>query len=136
MHGVPPSGAGSRSRLGLWAPVAAYMLGIFVLSSLPSARIPGAISDKLVHAVFYGGLAVVTLRATAGGRAAGLGLVSMGVAWLIATLYGVSDEWHQSFVPGRSADADDVVADAVGAAIAVVAVGAFGIIRRSRQPAN
>ena len=33
----------------------------------------------------------------------------------IATLYAASDEWHQSFVPSRSASIVDVLIDCVGA---------------------
>jgi VanZ family protein len=47
--------------------------------------------------------------------------------------YGVTDEWHQSFVPGRSADAIDLVADAVGAGLAAGGLGAWGIMLRRRR---
>jgi VanZ family protein len=36
-------------------------------------------------------------------------------AIVLATLYGATDEFHQLFVPGRSADRYDVLADCVGA---------------------
>jgi len=41
-------------------------------------------------------------------------------AWLYTTGYGVSDEWHQYYVPGRYVDVWDVVADAFGAALFVL----------------
>ncbi|HSH41142.1 MAG TPA: VanZ family protein, partial [Arenicellales bacterium] len=43
--------------------------------------------------------------------------------WLalgLAVLYGISDEWHQSFVPGREPDVLDVLADGVGAAVGIL----------------
>jgi VanZ family protein len=40
----------------------------------------------------------------------------------IALLYGITDEWHQSYVPGRSPDVRDVVADTVGAVLAMLVV--------------
>lgn len=40
----------------------------------------------------------------------------LAIAFGIAVLYGVSDEWHQSFVPGRQPDILDVITDAIGAA--------------------
>jgi VanZ family protein len=39
---------------------------------------------------------------------------------LICTLYGVSDEFHQSFVPNRSPDLFDVMADSTGAALVCI----------------
>lgn len=64
---------------------------------------------KGAHMVGYGGLAVAAHLAT--GR--------LGVAWLIALLYAISDEYHQTFVPGRNGTAVDVVIDAVGATVAL-----------------
>lgn len=37
------------------------------------------------------------------------------LAFAGAVLYGVSDEWHQSFVPGRTPDPRDIAVDAIGA---------------------
>jgi VanZ family protein len=55
------------------------------------------------------------------------------VAWLLAVLYGLSDEFHQSFVPGRHASLVDVAFDALGAGIGV----GFGIVAlRFRGPAG
>lgn len=124
------------SWLWLWGPVVAYMAIIFALSSRSVLPSPLGLNDKVVHFGFYGGLALLALRATAGGRLAGLSLPAMLAAWAIATVYGATDEFHQSFVPGRSADVWDLVADAAGAALAVVAFGAFGIIARSRGRAG
>lgn len=44
------------------------------------------------------------------------------VAFVIAVAYGVTDEWHQSFVPGRHPDVLDVLTDAVGAAAGLAVV--------------
>ncbi len=38
----------------------------------------------------------------------------------VASAFGASDEWHQSFVPGRSAELADWVADTAGAACAAM----------------
>jgi VanZ family protein len=46
-----------------------------------------------------------------------LGLGRFWGAFLLASGYGVVDEWHQSFVPGREAFGWDLLADALGAAI-------------------
>lgn len=120
------------SRLSLWGPVVVYMALIFSLSAMSSPPSPGPINDKVLHFAFYGGLAAVTLRATSGGRLEGVTAGAALLAWVIATVYGVSDEFHQRFVPYRSADLADLTADSLGAAVAVGLLGASGIIARSR----
>ena len=52
---------------------------------------------------------------------------------IFSLLYGVSDEFHQSFVPGRSADAADLLADVLGAAVAVTLWLAFNRFKRHRR---
>ena len=123
--------AAATRLVWLWGPVAVYMAALFVLSSQPV--LPGAslTPDWAQHGVAYAGLALVTLRATAGGRWSGVRAAAVLAAWLVATLYGVSDEIHQSFVPARMADTRDVLADAAGAALGLGAAWAWGIIRRS-----
>jgi VanZ family protein len=106
---------------------------LFALSSTASPPSPAQVDDKLQHFIGYGGLGVVTLRATAGGAFTGITAGTAAAAWVIASVYGVTDEYHQRFVPGRSADAADAVADAAGAATAIGVVWAFGIIVRSRR---
>ena len=116
--------------IALWGPVAAYMAGIFALSS--QATLPGSslTPDWTQHGIAYAGLALVTLRATSGGRWVGVGARAIGLAWVIAAAYGVTDEWHQAFVPGRMADVRDVLADAAGAALGLGAAWAWSIIKR------
>ena len=107
------------------------MAVLFFLSSQSS--LPGAsmAPDWSEHGIGYAGLAVVTLRAIAGGRWSGVGALAVAGAWLVATVYGATDEFHQSFVVGRTADVRDLVADGAGAAIALAALWAWSIIRRS-----
>jgi VanZ family protein len=117
--------------LWLWAPVGLYMAVLWVLSAQPV--LPGAslTPDWTQHGLAYAGLAAVTVRATSGGGWAGVSGRAVIAAWIITVLYGVSDEFHQSFVPERMADLGDVAADAIGAAVGLAAVWACGIIRRS-----
>jgi VanZ family protein len=114
----------------LWGPVAAYMAAIFALSA--QATLPGSslTPDWTQHGIAYAGLALITLRATSGGEWSGVGVRAISLAWVIAALYGLTDEWHQSFVPGRMADVRDVVADAAGAALGLAAAWAWSIIKR------
>ena len=120
----------TRARaLSLWAPVVAYMALIFFLSAQPKPPLPSEITDKQGHSLGYMGLAVTTARALAGGLASGASLGAAASAWTIASAYAATDEWHQSFVPGRSADLHDWYADAIGALIGAGACWAWGIIR-------
>jgi VanZ family protein len=117
----------------LWAPVAAYMAGIYFVSGLTIAPLPDEVSDKTGHFVAYAGLGVLCVRAVGGGLPC---RVVFRVAWLalaIAAGYGAFDEVHQLFVPGRSGDVNDWFADVTGASIGIGACWLWGIIAiRSR----
>lgn len=97
-------------------PVALYCVFIFLLSSLHGRAVPPEVTfnDKVLHAILYSGLGVLVVRAMAlkHGRIA---WYVVPIAVLFAAIYGASDEWHQSFVPGRDTDVWDLVADIVGA---------------------
>jgi VanZ like protein len=120
-----------RSRRWLWGPVALQMALIFAASSIPNlGSLPGGMSDKSGHSIGYAILGALLLRAFAGGRLQGITWTRGAVAIVLATLYGMSDEFHQLFVPGRSADRYDVIADSVGAAIGVGLGWLAGAVRR------
>jgi len=109
-----------RSRRWLWGPVVLQMALIFAASSIPNLKnLPGGMSDKSGHSIGYALLSGVLLRAFAGGRLRGVTWARGLLAIVLATLYGVTDEFHQLFVPGRSADRYDVLADCVGASLGV-----------------
>ena len=114
---------------GLWGPVVAYMALIFVLSAQAQPPLPTQLTDKQGHSIGYFGLAVTVSRALAGGLARGATLPVAAAAWTIAGAYAATDEWHQSFVPGRSADVRDWYADVIGALVGAGACWAWGIIR-------
>lgn len=97
-------------------------------STLPSP--PGDLTDKHMHFAAYAGLAAVTLRALAKARWKQVTVGAVCGAILISTLYGVSDEYHQLYVPGRSFDRLDMIADAIGSVLGAAAVWAWGIIKR------
>ena len=93
---------------------------IFAVSSISNPPdLSTSIGDKGAHGLLYVGLAALIVRALAGGwRPFGGGIAVAAVVY--STLYGVSDELHQLFVPNRTADVADLAADAVGAVVAVV----------------
>ena len=98
------------------------MAAIFVASGIPNlGPLPGNTSDKVAHFVAYGLLGVLLTRAFAGAAWAGYTGDAVVRAWVGTTLYGVSDELHQAFVPGRTPSVGDGVADAAGAGLGVLA---------------
>lgn len=118
------------TALSLWLPVALYMAAIFFASSLSNPPVPPEVPDFSLHGAAYAGLTLATIRALARGRWRGVTAGALAGAWIIAVLYGITDEWHQSFVPERHAELRDLRSDAIGAFAAVVVVTAWGIIRR------
>jgi VanZ family protein len=103
------------------------MAAIFYVSSLPNLKLPETVAVS-GHSAAYFVLAVLIVRALAGGLPRPVSLRIAATAMLIAVAYGVSDELHQSFVPGRVADAFDVLTDAAGAFAGTIACRAWGIL--------
>ena len=116
-----------------WKLAAGWALLIFVLSSIPGRSIPAppfAVSDKLLHAGVYsvlGFFCFFALPRPPSRRAA----VHVALTVLAVTLYGCTDEFHQLFVPGRSPDPLDVMADCVGGAMGAI-VGSLLPFAKSR----
>jgi len=116
-----------RSRtvvLARWFAVFAAAWLIYFCSDRPGACVPTlpfAQSDKLLHAAAYGLFAGLVLRAlwAEEGTPAPAGVLVLGAA--LAAAYGAADELHQRFVPGRSCDLFDWMADGAGATLAAVA---------------
>ena len=121
-----------RPHFHLWAPVAIYMAAIFYVSSISDPPVPGG-SDKPLHWLAYTGLAVVVVRALAGGLPRRIDLRIAVIAMLITIGYGITDEVHQLFVPGRSGDVYDLMADAAGALAGALSCYSWGIISSSSR---
>jgi VanZ family protein len=122
--------AGTPSRGSLWAPVVLYLAFIFALSSVANTpTLPIAVSDKGLHGMLYLGLGALLMRALSRGFRLRVTVMMALLVTFCAALYGISDEFHQSFVPPRQVEALDVVADTIGAAAAAFTLYAWGIIR-------
>lgn len=123
-----------------WLPAVLCMAIIFALSSRTGGELdswlpwfqewlPELSSFDPVHYVAYFALALTF--------AFGFGFRRMNV-WrcllvvLLCVLYGATDEWHQSFVPRRTADVHDLLHDGIGAAIAALAVWLWRLPRTRR----
>lgn len=108
--------AASRSRW-FWA---LTLAGAIVLASgnnpaAPPVSFVGI--DKVAHFGVFGLLATVVLRMPAVWRRVGR---RGWIAVAAVSLFGATDEWHQSFTPGRSVELADWIADTAGAALAVL----------------
>lgn len=105
--------------LRFWSPVVLYAGLIFWVSSLPNLQAPALFphTDKVIHTVEYALLGWLLARALTHTTATkGAGTVWVLVVAL-AILYGMSDEYHQSFVVGRQCDIWDLMMDMIGGAI-------------------
>jgi VanZ family protein len=112
-------------------------LAIFISSSLSAPPSPPQqLSDKDAHGLAYAGLALTLIRATAGGTWAGVTAATAGRAAALAVVYGATDEWHQSFVPGRQVELLDLGADALGAVATAGLVWVAARWARRRAPAD
>jgi VanZ family protein len=124
-----------RRLISLWGPVALYMAAIFYLSSLHQAPLPPGVADKPAHSFGYLGFGLVIARALARGLPPRITLRQALIGFALASFYGITDEFHQRFVAGRSADIADWYADSLGAAIALLVCWAWGILAPvGRQP--
>lgn len=104
-----------------WVPAALMMVAIFALSATPASNLP-----------YFGEFDIFVKK---GGHAVGYALLGLSyfyalpqrltrtyrfvMAWFMAVLFALSDEYHQSFVVGRNSSLIDVVIDGVGAFFAL-----------------
>ena len=111
-----------KSKISIrYLPMLAVMASIFLLSHTPGDNLPSAINgmDKICHAVAYGVLTLCFLYAVHP-RFRNRSFLELGVAAVtFSLLFGVSDEFHQTFIAQRSADWRDLVADVTGSFLAV-----------------
>ncbi|HEX7087440.1 MAG TPA: VanZ family protein [Vicinamibacterales bacterium] len=131
------AGAGLLRPAFLWTPPVLYAAAIFMFSAISDPPgLPGDVSDKWQHALAYAGLTLLLIRAFAGGNWRGVTVRACVLSLVVAVLYGVTDELHQLFVPGRHADVMDLAADALGATAAAVLAGGWGRVVRARTDAR
>lgn len=110
-----------------WLPVAAYAALIVYFSSQPARALPHwslLAHDKVLHALEYAGFGFLLTHA--------LGVRRFWWAIIAAMLFGLLDEFHQSFVPGRYGnDLGDLTADVMGATLGALArVGCSRLLQR------
>jgi len=110
MHGS------NNERFLKWGSVVLYCILIFFLSSQPALALPRFIEniDKIAHFALYTGLGWLCAQAWWSERSDQQFLGTILFALLFSTIYGASDEWHQTFVPGRCSDWRDWLVDICG----------------------
>lgn len=110
MQSLPLS---TRSILERWLPLLSWMTIIFLVSHQPAQELPAfGVWDMLVkkggHFMAYAILAILSRRVAAGNQYASEW--AMG----ITAVYAISDEFHQTFIPGRTGTPVDVIIDCLG----------------------
>jgi VanZ family protein len=114
-----------KQILPRWLPALVMMSVIFLFSSQPSEKLPDLgwadrVFKKGGHVLGYGLLALSYWNGFSWDRR------KLPLAWLFAVLYAATDEFHQSFVAGRSPSIWDVlVFDNLGALTALWLAGLF-----------
>ncbi|PID58371.1 hypothetical protein CSB45_03860 [candidate division KSB3 bacterium] len=101
------------------------MLAVFVVSAQSNPRIGGHTPDYVLHALEYVLLALLLIRLLLsrhnGNNDFARWQYCCLMGMLLAVAYGISDEVHQYFIPGRHCSLHDVLADAFGASVAYAA---------------
>lgn len=113
---------------------------IFIASSIPTGRDHWWLLhryDKLVHGVIFCVFGLLVYRALHRGPAPSM--FSYKRVWMMLAIvigYGIFDELHQAYTPGRSVDGKDLLADVAGGVLAggILAVSNFVATRRGHTP--
>lgn len=103
-------------------PLLSLMMVIFYLSHTPGDNFPPMWPgmDKLAHMSAYAVLAAAFLFAIIPFCRNSSFLPCAASTLFFCLVYGIADEFHQSFIPGRSPDVKDIVADLGGAIVTLV----------------
>jgi len=118
-----------------WLPLIIYCVAIYIQSDLPSPeRLPKfQFSDKVLHFLAYAVMGVLFYRAYQTLRIKDNLRMLMLLSAVSASLYGISDEIHQYYVPFRDASILDVVANILGAFCGVYLYQLWAVTRGRRQ---
>ena len=104
-----------------WFPLIIYCILIFLQSSFPSIESVPELpySDKALHFFAYAVLGALFLRAYKTLQIRNKFKLLLILSVLSSSLYGISDEIHQHFVPYRSFEYFDILADVLGSVFGV-----------------
>ncbi|MBN1894060.1 VanZ family protein [bacterium] len=113
------------------APVVIWAVLILSVSSLPKLKAPSLgfpFSDKIFHGSEYMILAVLALRSFVILR--GWNRKTLLLVLALCSAFGILDEVHQSFVPGRDCNVGDMAADAAGSVIGIWLCSGIRFLRK------
>jgi len=130
----------ARWRLVSWLLVVLYVTGIFVFSQMSSPPIPRRLQTSygtlFLHFLEFGGFALLLFCALFRTFPSWSLRRIVVVTILTTTLLAASDEFHQSFVPGRHADVKDLLVDSLGGTLAALTMGIVRARRWSQSSAK
>lgn len=107
--------AAPRRARWWWAGALAAAV-VFASGNNPQVPVPTFVGfDKVAHFGVFGLLATLILRTGSIWRRRWRALLAVG----LVSLFGITDEWHQSYTPGRAVEFADWLFDTAGAALAV-----------------
>jgi len=111
-----------NKKLLVYTPLVVYWIILFGATTLPAASMPSfGVVDKVNHLLAYFILAILLFLTLLFQQKVPLSLnKAAAYALIICSLYGMLDEVHQIFIPGRSAEFLDFLADACGALLGVL----------------
>ena len=126
-----------KSSYNFWiyqGPAIGCALLIFILSSIPGNSLPHfnvTLEDKFEHIIAYGVMGFLLARAVFyQTRFPAWRNNYIAVVLIIGILFGISDEFHQYFVPGRFTDVMDLVADTIGICLGLLVFRFRAVLRR------
>lgn len=97
----------------------ALIYGLSAQHSLPTPQVFN-FQDKVIHAGAYFVMSLLAWRYFR--HSLTQPMITISVSIVFCSLYGATDEWHQSFVAGRNSDSLDWLADTIGAGLAMLAL--------------
>jgi len=123
-----------------WIPVYLYAALIFYISSRadlsPLVEPFFKHTDKILHIFEFGFLCFLIIRALAASIKNFSTKQIYCHALIFSIIYGIMDEVHQSFVPGRTMTIPDIIADIIGCVAIIFILHKIGYIHAQRKKAK
>ena len=127
-------------RVLLTLPSLVILVGIFIVSHQPRIELPELSiwqMDKFLHIIAYFVLGCTLAMAVEGNFKGMKRNAKIWMVVIVGALYAIADEIHQSYVPGRSSDIFDIIADFIGIGLSVLLFNKIvGLIKRLKLSKN